>query len=195
TAIMGGWTPREERSMASDQVSRGTSGGTAKRRQGMINGNFTIGRFGGVEVRLNWSLIAVFALIGWSLAEGGFPDQDPGLSSHTPCVAGPFVPAVRFLASILLHGPGHPGVARHEGIEVDSITLWLFGGVSQFKGRFQTPGAEFRTAVVGPLVSIVLGVIFVLIAVAHPPSYVDGGAAWLGYINLRLRRFIIVPAQ
>lgn len=180
--------------MASDQVSRGTSGGTAKRRQGMINGNFTIGRFGGVEVRLNWSLIAVFALIVWSLAEGVFPDQDPGLS-HNTYLAMAFVAAVLFLASILLHELGHSWVARHEGIEVDSITLWLFGGVSQFKGRFQTPGAEFRTAVVGPLVSIVLGVIFVLIALAHPPSYVDGVAAWLGYINLILGVFNLIPAS
>src|SRR5262249_19521131 len=111
----GCWTPREERSMASDQVSRGTSGGTAKRRQGMINGNFTIGRFGGVEVRLNWSLIAVFALIVWSLAEGVFPDQDPGLS-HNTYLAMAFVAAVLFLASILLHELGHSWVARHEGI-------------------------------------------------------------------------------
>jgi Zn-dependent protease len=106
-----------------------------------------------------------------------------------------FVAAVLFLASILLHELGHSWVARHEGIEVDSITLWLFGGVSQFKGRFQTPGAEFRTAVVGPLVSIFLGVIFALIALTHPPSYVDGVAAWLGYINLILGVFNLIPAS
>jgi Zn-dependent protease/predicted transcriptional regulator len=159
----------------------------------MFDGNFSIGRYGGVEVRLNWSLIAVVALIVWSLADGVFPSQNPGLS-HNTYLGMAIVAAVLFLASILLHELGHSWVARHEGIEVDSITLWLFGGVSQFKSQFKSPGAEFRTAVTGPLVSIVLGVVFVLIAVAHPPSYVDGVAAWLGYINLILGVFNLIPA-
>ena len=166
---------------------------TAKRKQGMINGNFSIGRYGGIEVQLNWSLIAVVALIVWSLADGVFPSTNPGLS-HNTYLGMAIVAAVLFLASILLHELGHSWVARHEGIEVDSITLWLFGGVSQFKGRFKTPGSEFRVAVTGPLVSIVLGVVFVLIAFAHPTSSVDGVAAWLGYINLILGVFNLIPA-
>jgi len=181
--------------MASERVSRPSAPGDApKRRQGMINGNFSIGRFGGVEVRLNWSLIAVFALIVWSLTEGVFPSTNPGLSQNT-YLGMAIVAAVLFLASILLHELGHSWLARHEGIEVDSITLWLFGGVSQFKGRFTSPGAEFRVAFIGPLVSIVLGAIFVLIALAHPPSYIDGVAAWLGYINLILGVFNLIPAS
>src|SRR6266516_4783991 len=134
-----------------------------------MSGNFSIGRFGGVEVRINWSLIAVYALIVWSLADGVFPSQNPGLSHGTYLAMG-FVAATLFLVSILLHELGHSWVARREGIEVDSITLWLFGGVSQFKGRYKSPGAEFRVAFTGPLVSILLGVLFVLIAVAHLPS-------------------------
>jgi Zn-dependent protease/predicted transcriptional regulator len=181
--------------MASERVSRpGVSGGAAKRRQGAMGGNLTIGRFGGVEVRLNWSLIAVFALIAWSLAEGVFPSQNPGLSHGTYTAMG-IVAAVLFLASILLHELGHSWVARREGIEVDSITLWLFGGVSQLKGRFTSAGAELRVAISGPLVSIVLGVLFVLIALAQVPSSVDGVAAWLGYINLILAVFNLLPAS
>jgi Zn-dependent protease/CBS domain-containing protein len=181
--------------MASERLSRPSSGGgAAKRRERTINGNIPIGRFGGVEVRLNWSLLAVFALIVWSLTDGVFPSQNPGLSHGTYLAMG-IVAAVLFLASILLHELGHSWVARREGIEVDSITLWLFGGVSQLKGRFTSAGAEFRTAVSGPLVSIVLGGVFVLIAVAHLPSAVDGVAAWLGYINLILAAFNLLPAS
>jgi Zn-dependent protease/predicted transcriptional regulator len=178
--------------MASERLSRPSGSGAAKGRR--MDGNFTIGRFGGVEVRLNWSLIAVFALIVWSLTDGVFPSQNPGLS-HGTYLAMAIVAAVLFLASILLHELGHSWVARHEGIEVDSITLWLFGGVSQFKGRFASPGAEFRVAATGPLVSIVLGGVFVLITLAHPPSYVGGVAAWLGYINLILGVFNLLPAS
>jgi len=180
--------------MASELSRPGVGGDGAKRRQRKMDGNFTIGRFGGVEVRLNWSLIAVFALIVWSLAEGVFPSQNPGLSHGTHIAMG-IVAALLFLASILLHELGHSWVARREGIEVDSITLWLFGGVSQLKGRFTSPGAEFRVAISGPLVSIVLGVLFVLIAVAPVPSSVDGVAAWLGYINLILAVFNLLPAS
>jgi len=159
-----------------------------------MSGNLTIGRFGGVEVRLNWSLIAVFALISWSLAEGDVPSQKPRLS-HGTYIAMGIVAAVLFLVSILLHELGHSLVARRQGIEVDSITLWLFGGVSQIKGRFKSAGDEFRVAISGPLVSIVLGVLFVLIALAHPSSSVDGVAAWLGYINLILAVFNLLPAS
>ena len=165
----------------------------ARRKNQGMNGNLTVGRYGGVEVRLNWSLLAVVALIVWSLAEGAFPSQNPGLS-HNTYLGMALVASLLFLASITLHELGHSWVARREGIEVDSITLWLFGGVSQLKGRFKTPGAEFRVAVAGPLVSIVLGVLFVVIAVAGLPSEVDGVAAWLGYINLLLAAFNLLPA-
>jgi Zn-dependent protease len=181
--------------MASEALSRrrGNSD-AARRRERRMDGNLSIGRFGGVEVRLNWSLIAVYALIVWSLTDGVFPSQNPGLSHGTYLAMG-FVAATLFLVSILLHELGHSWVARREGIEVDSITLWIFGGVSQFKGRYKTPGAEFRVAFTGPLVSILLGVLFVLIALAHPPSSVDGVAAWLGYINLSLAVFNLLPAS
>ena len=158
-----------------------------------MNGNLRIGRFGGVEVRLNWSLLVVFALVVWSLADGVFPSQNPGLS-HGVHLAMAFVAAVLFFASVLLHELGHTWRARREGIEIDSITLWLFGGVSQFKGRFASAGAEFRIALAGPLVSLLLGGGFVLIALAGLPSTVDGVAAWLGYINLSLFVFNMIPA-
>ena len=64
-----------------------------------MDGNFSIGRYGGVEVRLNWSLIAVFVLIVWSLADGVLPSQNPGLSDGTYLVTG-IVGALLFLASI-----------------------------------------------------------------------------------------------
>jgi Zn-dependent protease/CBS domain-containing protein len=181
--------------MASERPSRPSVGGAAaKPTDRGMDGNLRIGRFGGVKVRLHWSLLAVFALIVWSLTDGVFPSQNPGLSYST-YLAMAIVAAVLFLASILLHELGHSWVARREGIEVDSITLWLFGGVSQFKGGFTSAGAEFRTAVSGPLVSIVLGAVFVLIALADLPSSVDGVAAWLGYINLILAVFNLLPAS
>jgi Zn-dependent protease len=105
------------------------------------------------------------------------------------------VAAFFFFLSILLHEFGHAFQARREGIEIDGITLWLFGGVARFKGSFRTAGAEFRVAVAGPLVSLALGVLFVLLAlIPRSPSAVDGVVSWLGYINLTLLVFNLIPA-
>jgi Zn-dependent protease/CBS domain-containing protein len=159
----------------------------------MTNGNITLGRFGGIEVRINWSWLVIFALIVWSLAVGVFPSQNPGLSDGVH-LAMAIVAALLFFVSLLLHELGHAWQARREGMEIDGITLWLFGGVSQFKTRFSSAGAEFRIAVTGPLVSLVLGVGYVLLAFAGLPSAVDGVVAWLGYINLSLFAFNMIPA-
>jgi Zn-dependent protease len=152
-----------------------------------------LGRFGGVEVRIDWSWLLIFALIVWSLAEGVFPSQNPGLSDGVH-VGMALVAALLLFASVLLHELGHAWQARREGVEIDAITLWVFGGVAQIKGRFPGAGAEFRVAVAGPLVSVALGVVFVLIALADLPSAVDGVGAWLGYANLSLAVFNLIPA-
>ena len=158
-----------------------------------MNGKISLGRIGGVQVRVSWSWLVIFALIVWTLADGVFPSQNPGLSRGTH-LAMAIVAAVLFFVSILLHELGHAWQARREGLEVDGITLWLFGGVSQFKSGFPSAGAEFRIAIAGPLVSLGLGGVFVLIALAGLPSAVDGVAAWLGYINLALLVFNLIPA-
>jgi Zn-dependent protease len=105
------------------------------------------------------------------------------------------IAAALFFISIVLHEYGHAIQAQREGMEIDGITLWLFGGVARFKGMFPSAGAEFRIAIAGPLVSLALGVFFVLVAwLAGLPETVDAVAAWLGYINLTLLVFNLIPA-
>jgi|SRR5450759_4067008 len=159
-----------------------------------MNPNFTIGRIAGIRISLNWSWLIIFALIVWSLYANVFPAQDPGLS-HTTYLIMSLIAALVFFVSILLHEIGHSIVARRNGMEIEGITLWLFGGVSQFKEKFRSPGAEFRIGIAGPAVSLVLGVIFIALAVLTKLSTpVDGTLAWLGYINLLLLVFNLLPA-
>ena len=158
-----------------------------------MNGNIDLGRIAGVRVRIHWSLLVVFTLIVWSLGSGVFPSQNPGHSDGA-YLAMAVAAAVLFFASLLLHEFGHARQALREGMEIEGITLWLFGGVAQFKGRFPSAGAEFRVAGAGPVVSLVLGIVFVLVALAGLPSALDGVAAWLGYINLSLLVFNLLPA-
>lgn len=136
----------------------------------------------------------MFALIAWSLASAVFPGQNPGLSKGT-YVAMAVVAALLFFVSLLLHELGHAIQARREGMEIDGITLWLFGGVARFKGEFPSAGAEFRIAIAGPLVTLVVGTACVLIAaLAQPVEAIGAVAAWLGYINLFLLAFNLLPA-
>ncbi len=153
-----------------------------------------LGRIAGIRIGVNWSWLIVFALIVWSLAVAVFPSQNPGFSDGE-YIALAVVAALLFFVSLLLHELGHALQARREGVEIEGINLWLFGGVAQFKTGFPSAGAEFRIAIAGPLVSLVIGLLCVLVAaVAGLPNAVDGVVAWLGFTNLILLAFNLLPA-
>jgi Zn-dependent protease/CBS domain-containing protein len=159
-----------------------------------VTTSIELGRIFGIRIGINWSWLVVLALILWTLASGIFPSTNPGLSEGT-YLAMAIVASLAFFASLLLHELGHAVQARREGMEIDGITLWLFGGVARFKGIFPSAGAEFRIAIAGPLVSLALGIVFSVGAwlfSAH--EAIDGVAAWLGYINLMLLVFNMLPA-
>jgi Zn-dependent protease/predicted transcriptional regulator len=156
--------------------------------------SISLGRIAGIQIGINWSWLLVFALITWSLANTIFPDQNPGLSQGTYWGMA-IAAAILFFTSLLLHELGHAFQARREGMQIEGITLWLFGGVAKFRGTFPSAGAELRIAIAGPLVSLILGGVFVLAAwQLNLPDVVDGVAAWLGYINLLLLVFNLLPA-
>ena len=159
-----------------------------------MTSSIQLGRILGIRIGVNWSWLVVVALIVWTLDTAIFPETNPGLADGT-YLAMAIAAAVLFFASLLLHELGHAFQARREGIEIEGITLWLFGGVAKFKGAFPSAGAEFRIAIAGPIVSLVLGLLFSLGAWAvSTAEAVDGVAAWLGYINLTLLVFNLLPA-
>ncbi|HSI98371.1 MAG TPA: site-2 protease family protein [Gaiellaceae bacterium] len=158
-----------------------------------MGSSFELGRIAGIRVGLHWSWIVVFALFVWLLSTSIFPATNPDLAEGTH-LAMAFVAAVLFFGSVLLHELGHALQARRERIEIEGITLWLFGGVATLKGTFKSAGAEFRVAIAGPAVSLLLGIFFIGVALLDNPDAVDGVAAWLGYINIALLVFNLVPA-
>ena len=156
--------------------------------------SISLGRVAGIQIGVNWSWVIVFALITWTLAVGIFPETNPGLGDGT-YIAIALLASGLFFVSLLLHELGHALQARRDGVEIEGITLWLFGGVAKFKGQFPNAWAEFRIAIAGPLVSLALGVFFVLIAgVTGMPEWLDAVSAWLGYTNLTLLVFNLLPA-
>jgi Zn-dependent protease/CBS domain-containing protein len=125
--------------------------------------------------------------------------------AYVVAVAGVFM----FFASLILHELGHALVARREGIEISGIDLWFFGGVAKMSRDSQSPGAEFRIAAAGPLVTLVIvGLCLGLLAVVREGAALDvlrlaGDAEasptialliFLGWINAMLFVFNLVPA-
>jgi Zn-dependent protease/CBS domain-containing protein len=162
-----------------------------------MNENLSLGRIAGIHVGLNWSLLVVVALIAWSLSTGILPSASPGQTSGAYWIAG-VVSAVVFLGSLLAHELAHSVVAMRRGIQVEGITLWLFGGVSRFSSETNSPGTQALITFVGPLTSLVLGALFFLASVAvgggAHPGLVAATLSWLGYINILLGVFNLLPA-
>jgi Zn-dependent protease/CBS domain-containing protein len=162
-----------------------------------VDASVRIGRIAGIEVGLHWSLAIVFALIVWTLAgqvlPSVVPDQPQSAYWIVSSVAG-----LLFYVSLLSHEMGHALVARRLGVNVDGITLWIFGGVARLRGDAATPGVEARIAIAGPLVSLALAILFgaatfILDATGGPPL-IEGGCAWLAGSNAVLLIFNLIPA-
>jgi Zn-dependent protease len=161
---------------------------------GGVTSSVRLGRIAGIEIGAHWSWLLVVALLVWSLADGVFPQTHPDLSPGTHLVMA-VAAAILFFVSITLHELGHALQGRRDGIAIDGITLWVFGGVARLRGRIPSPGAELRVALAGPAVSLVLGVVLVAAALLAPlPDAVDGVTFWLGQINLTLLVFNLLPA-
>jgi Zn-dependent protease/CBS domain-containing protein len=106
-----------------------------------------------------------------------------------------FAAVLLFFASLLAHELGHALQAQREGVAIDGITLWVFGGVARFSGMFPSAGAELRIALAGPAVTLVLAAGFLACAATlSPPAAIDGVISWLGTVNGVLLAFNMLPA-
>ncbi len=156
-----------------------------------------LGRIAGIKVGMNVSVLLIAGLNAWVLADNNFPIQVPGLTTTDYWVAG-VVAALAFFVSLLVHEMGHALVAREEGIGVKGISLWLLGGVARLESSPQTPRAEFRIAVVGPLASAACGAFLISVAYVLPDTgrwdLAGTASAWLGVLNLILAGFNLLPA-
>jgi Zn-dependent protease/predicted transcriptional regulator len=153
-----------------------------------------VGRVAGVEIRLHWTWLLAALFITAALAGGVFPSVVGGLSSGAYLAMG-LVTALLFFVSLLLHELGHALEARREGIPTRAITLWMLGGVAESGGPFRSPGVETRVAFAGPVVSAVLGAALVGAGqIGGLPAAVAAVVEWLGWTNLLLLAFNMIPA-
>jgi Zn-dependent protease/CBS domain-containing protein len=157
-------------------------------------GSLRIGKIFGIEIYIHISWVIIIVLLTWSLAVGWFPVLYHGFSAITDWVLG-FIAAVLLFVSVLLHELAHSVVARARGLPVKNITLFIFGGVSNIEKEPGSPGIEFQVAVVGPITSLLIGVLALVLNYALGQSTSALGAIlwYLGYANILLGIFNLIP--
>ncbi len=174
-----------------------------------MKASFKIGRIAGIDIGVNYTWILAFALIAWTLAAGLFPVIVPDRTALAYWSLGILASLLLFV-SVLLHELAHSLIAKSRGLGVSSITLFIFGGVSNLEEEPQKAGTEFFMAIVGPLTSLLLGGILwgigmplglygspFSIFTSNIPSFGNAGAALIYYlssINIVLGLFNLLPA-
>lgn len=160
-------------------------------RRYKMNGNIRVGNLFGIPFYINPSWFFVLGLI--TLTYGGELSQFPQLTGIMPWLLG-FLAAILLFASVVAHELGHSFVAIAQGIEVKSITLFLFGGLATLGRESKTPLEAFLVAIAGPLVSLLLFGIFLIIglniSLNAPMAAI---LSLLAYINLALGLFNLIP--
>ncbi len=162
-----------------------------------MNASIQIGKIMGIPIRLHITFILILPVFAYwfsiSNPNFGFNDlnQQPILKYALSLSA-----AIALFACVLLHELGHSYVAKKHGTNIQSITLFLFGGVSSMEDIPRDPRIELKMALAGPAVSLLIGSVLIIIN----GLFADAGSPYLrlvwlvGYINIVLFVFNLIPA-
>ena len=157
-----------------------------------------LGRIAGISVGLHYSWFIIALLIALSLA-AHFHLTNPQWTDVMVWSAA-IVTGVMFFAALLLHELAHSILAKARGLRVREITLFALGGVSQIESEAPDAKSEFWIALVGPITSVVIGIVLIGGAWVsgwrpgtQPATPVEAVLLWLGYINLALAAFNMIP--
>jgi len=158
-----------------------------------------LGKIFGIELGLHYSWLIIAFLIAFSLA-ANFRFVHPDWS-NTVVWGSALITALLFFACLIAHELAHSLVAQARNLPVKRITLFALGGVSQIEREAPDAKTEFLVAIAGPITSCALGLLFLWIArsfLSSPeaPPETPGVAIllWLGYINIVLGLFNLIPA-
>jgi Zn-dependent protease/CBS domain-containing protein len=179
-----------------------------------MDGSFRIGRVFGIPILIHYSFILVIPLFAWiigsqitvttDMLQGLFSipiDTSLITQGIMPWILGTVV-ALGLFAGVLIHELAHSLVARRKGIKINNITLMIFGGIATMEEGVPDPKAELPMALVGPIASLVVGLVCIGIAYAVPAATKNPPLAgvvifvfgYLGVLNIILFAFNLLPA-
>ncbi len=163
-----------------------------------MKSNIPLGRWFGIEVGLHYSWFIIAFLIVMSLA-AQFQQSHSEWGASTIWTLS-ILTAVLFFAALLAHEMSHALVARAHGLTTRAITLFALGGMAQIEKEPEDPRTEFWVGIIGPISSSIIGLISLGLAVADgwhigssPATPLSAMFVWLGYINLMLAAFNMIP--
>jgi Zn-dependent protease/CBS domain-containing protein len=164
---------------------------------GVFGRRITLFHLMGFAVRADASFLIILTLVTWTLARGLFPQLYPDLSVQAYWIMA-VVGAVILFLSVVVHEASHSVVARRYGIPMKGITLFVFGGVAEMHDEPPSPKAELLMAIAGPIASVVIAVVFLIIAAVGAvlgwrPEIV-GVIQYVGFTNGLLAVFNMLPA-
>lgn len=146
----------------------------------------------GIPIYLHPSWFIIFLLITLSLRTQ-FTSMHPGWTAQQHWTLG-IITSLLFFGSVVFHELSHSVVAKHYRIPVQSITLFVFGGLARIQKEPEKASQEFNIAIAGPLSSLFLAGCFWLVArYFHGNEMVVSAAKWLAEINFVLAIFNLLP--
>ena len=122
-----------------------------------MKSSLEIGSVMGIPIKLHITFLLVLPMFAYLFAINpqpfGFANFEPPLTRYALSV----LTAILVFASVLLHELAHSYLAKRYGVNIESITLFLFGGVSAMEEMPRKPGQEAKMAFAGPLTSLIIG--------------------------------------
>ncbi len=153
-------------------------------------------RIGGIQIIIDYSWFVIFFLVIYSMAESYFPSTQKHFTVHQYWIMGLITATLLFL-SVLLHELAHSFIALRYGIQVQSIRLFIFGGVAQVSQEPRNGRHEFLIALAGPAASMALaiffGIVYGLLFLMNGPGAVPAVTSYLCLSNLVLALFNMIP--
>jgi Zn-dependent protease/CBS domain-containing protein len=156
-----------------------------------------LGSVYGIPILIDYSWFLIFALIVYTVGFGLMPSQYPKLPELEYLSIG-LLAAILLFGSVLLHELAHSIVAKRNGLKIGSITLFLFGGVSQMEEEPPDPKLELQMAAAGPLTSIAIavitGVLWIISVDSNAPVLVQAPLNYSLLVNEIVAAFNLIPA-
>jgi len=166
----------------------GTSVTAPGRRPG---GGIHLGTVAGIKIGLDYSWFVIFGLVLLVMGAGYLPNALPNTSTIVIWVLA-LLTTILFFASVLGHELAHSILARINGLPIEGIDLFIFGGIAKLQEEPRSPRQEFIIAIVGPLTSfVVFAVLWIALRPISLPLAVV--AEYVAQINILLGAFNLIP--